>query len=325
MSKTEVQSRDGAPRAERGKWGRPGPSRPEVRGASVEILVAPGLGGGLSLANLSALLLQLARCPPVGRPDSRAGASRRRKRDPLGWSLRSAAAQLGDLGNPFCPPGLCLPIFLHDGHRNAHDSVVAGVGAPHPPASAGNKWARRGAGRPAVPPLPSRPPPPPRPPPASGRGHRPPLYLPAGRPGRRGPRVLGDLAPRHAPARSRYWAGERGTGGGRRGCSRGRRSRAQGAEPEPGHPRVRAGGRWGTRWNGTHLREWAGPRWPGRGEARGSLLPLRKNVGRLQGHKGCDYLELDDDMRGSHLGAIPLVGMGKPVLVSGKHGGFPTQ
>lgn len=274
-----------------------------------------GFGAGRRAlgTNRSALLLQLARRPPVRHPDSGAGASSRRKRDPLRWSVRSAAAQPGDLGSRFCSPGLRLRNFLHDGHRKAHGSVVAGLGAP--PASAGNTWAWRGGGgqrSPRAPPARRRPAP--RPPQGGATG-RPFIGLQvAGDAEAQGSQPAGLAAALRPAVGTGLGRGER-AGGGRRGASGGggRARRGRGRAGPRGRSRSTPGEsgrilRWILRWNGAHPREWAGRpaglgerRWRGGGEAGGSLLPLRGNLGRLRGHKGRDYLG-PDDVRASHLG-----------------------
>ena len=237
----------------------------------VRLLLASGLGGGLSL-ELSALLLRLARRPQVSYPGSRAGGSRPRKWDPLS-GLRSATAQPGtwattsavraSVSASFCPT------IARGTPRTARSR---GWGAP--PAAGRNTWARRvGKHRPA-----------PRPPPASGPAHPPPLYQSAGR---RDAEGLGPSRPasplRSAPPQVP------GAGGG-----------AQGVLPGSG---AHAGGERG--WS----RSTPGQEWEDAGDQLEG--GTSEGVGRAEGRPGPAVVAtVAGRRRGRRLAAPPAAGLG---------------
>lgn len=201
----------------------------------VRLLLASGLGGGLSL-ELSALLLRLARRPQVSYPGSGAGGSRPRKWDPLS-GLRSATAQPGtwattsavraSVSASFCPT------IARGTPRTARSR---GWGAPP------CRWAQHvgAAGREA---------PPRAPPPARLRAGPPaaPLSV-GGAPGRRGP--WSEPTGLAAPLRSAAGTGSRRRGTGRAPGERRARGRRERLESE--HPGARVGGCWGPAGRG-HL------------------------------------------------------------------------
>lgn len=215
-------------------WGSPG--RGMKTGKARPISTRSSLvGGGLCAAERPRGWAAGSRPQPVRAPATTCPAPARRPPRTPELVLPIGGSETRWAGAPAAPPpsrGLGQPLLL-PGPPSPHLSAGwpqarprlrgrrGGGGGPLPPrATCG-----RGGGRPAVPPRPFRLPPSPRPPLVLGRGHRPPLYLPAGRPGRRGPWVPACGSHHRAPPRGRYAAGQRGAGG-----ERARRGRGAGAE-----------------------------------------------------------------------------------------------
>lgn len=250
-----------------------------------------GLGAGrrAPARNLCALLLQLARRPPGGHPALRSSCFQSAEVRPAGLEPPQRRRPAGVSGNRFCSPGLRLPTSLQDGHRHDHDSVVAGVGGGGPCLRGQHVGAAEGGRRC------------PRAPSACRRrpAHR---SFWGGATGR--PFICLQVA-RDAEGRGSQPAGlttalrpAAGTRPGRGGPAAS--ARAGAAEPEPKHP-VESG-----RLLGDSLEQSASDGVgraagrPGRAAVAGRRRG-RGNLGRLRGHKGRKYLELDN-VRGSHSG-----------------------